>query len=87
MSELFDLGCEHFLEYYPWSPDRELNPQYDGIPDIERAVAVIHHKTPEGKDCTSAVHFDKLVDEVGIEPNCGCTAATPGASPPGFRRN
>lgn len=53
-----DLGDDHLLYYTHWSPDRTLNPQYEGIPDIPKAGAFIEHKTPQGIDCTGAIWFD-----------------------------
>lgn len=53
-----DLGHGHFLHYFAWAPDRDLNPQYDGIPDIPKCGAQIRHAAPDGVECTSAIHFD-----------------------------
>jgi hypothetical protein len=39
-----DLGHEHYLHYYGWAPDRRLNPQYEGLPDVERLGATIIHR-------------------------------------------
>ncbi|MGE5827236.1 MAG: DUF6527 family protein [Micromonosporaceae bacterium] len=38
-----DLGDGHTLRFVAWAPDRALNPQYDGIPDVERWGAIIAH--------------------------------------------
>jgi len=27
-----DLGDDHVLTFHRWTPDRELNPQFDGVP-------------------------------------------------------
>lgn len=32
-----DIGDGFAYEFFQWAPDRELNPQYIGIPDVERA--------------------------------------------------
>jgi len=38
---VMDLGHGHTLQFTSWSPDRELNPQYDGIPDIPKIGAIV----------------------------------------------
>lgn len=53
-----DLGLGHSLTYHQWAPDRELNPQYDGIPDIERVGATIYHHKPDGTPCVGGITFD-----------------------------
>lgn len=35
MSEL-DLGSGFTLRFFRWAPDRELNPQYSDLPDVEK---------------------------------------------------
>jgi hypothetical protein len=42
-SEPIDLGHGHTLRYVGWHPDRELNPQYDGTPDVEKWGAIVGH--------------------------------------------
>ena len=37
------LGHGHWLRWASWSPDRDLNPQYAGLPDIEHCTAIIRH--------------------------------------------
>jgi hypothetical protein len=61
MTDSIDLGHDHTLRYFAWSPDRELNPQYDGIPDEPRAGAIIEHKQPDGSECSGAIHFNTPV--------------------------
>jgi hypothetical protein len=56
--ELFDLGHGHVLQFTAWAPDRDLNPQYDGIPDIERYGAIVEHTRPDGQRCVGGVTFD-----------------------------
>jgi hypothetical protein len=56
-----DLGHGHTLSIFAWDPDRKLNPQYDGIPPEPRAGAIIDHKTPSGRPCSGAIHFDTPV--------------------------
>lgn len=47
-----DLGSGHSLRYIHWSPDRELNPQYEGIPDVEKYMALVRHDLqPDDKYC------------------------------------
>jgi hypothetical protein len=53
-----DLGDNHTLTFVSWSPDRELNPQYDGIPDIEKYGGNIEHRKPDGSECWGFVTFD-----------------------------
>jgi hypothetical protein len=45
-----DLGHDHWLRWASWSPDRDLNPQYADLPDVERAHAMIDH--PRASDPT-----------------------------------
>lgn len=40
-SERRDLGYGFSYTFFVWSPDRELNPQYAGIPDIDPAGVLI----------------------------------------------
>ncbi len=58
MTEPLDLGDGHTLRFSMWSPDRELNPQYEGVPDIPRVGATVYHPTPAGETCSSGVYFD-----------------------------
>jgi hypothetical protein len=53
-----DLGHDHQLWFFGWHPDRDLNPQYDGMPDVEKSGATVRHRTPTGEECRSAVTFD-----------------------------
>lgn len=54
-----DLGDGHTLRYFRWAPDRELNPQYAGIPDAPKAGAIVGHQRPDdGSYCEGAVTFD-----------------------------
>lgn len=52
--EVIDLGHGHTLRFTSWSPDRELNPQYAGIPDIPKIGAIVD----SGNGCQCAVYFD-----------------------------
>ena len=58
---MIDLGDGHTLEFTSWNPDRELNPQYVHLPDVERFGATIEHVKPDGETCMSAVTFDAPV--------------------------
>ena len=49
-----DLGHGHTLQFTSWSPDRELNPQYDGIPDIPKIGAIVD----TGNGCENSIMFD-----------------------------
>lgn len=51
MSESFDLGHGHTARFTCWAPDRHLNPQYDGIPDVERWGLIVDHPRPDGSPC------------------------------------
>ena len=53
-----DAGDDHYLRFTQWSPDRALNPQYDGIPDVEKWGATVWHLKPSGEPCMSAIDFD-----------------------------
>lgn len=57
MSDL-DLGDSHYLNFYSWNPDRELNPQWKDTPDIDKCGATIEHLTPAGKKCIGSVMFN-----------------------------
>jgi hypothetical protein len=55
-----DLGHGHTLTWAAWQPDRELNPQYEGIPDCEFAQALIKHPRPDGSgECLSGIIPDR----------------------------
>jgi hypothetical protein len=41
-------------------PDRELNPRYRNVPDLDRYGAVITHPTPDGRPCSGQLTFDSL---------------------------
>lgn len=54
-----NLGYGHTATFFSWSPDRELNPQYKDLPDIERAGAIIDHPRPDnGEPCSGGVNFE-----------------------------
>jgi hypothetical protein len=76
-NEPIDLGHGHTLRYVGWHPDRDLNPQYDGTPDVEKWGAIVGHPVgphplvPEYMAtgyCEGMVTFDEPVQRQ-IEPN------------------
>ncbi len=36
-----DLGSGFSFRYYSWAPDRDLNPQYHDVPDVEHAGIIL----------------------------------------------
>ena len=57
-----DLGDGHTLRFTCWKPDRELNPQYADLPDVERVGAIVSHiNQSTGKRCWSGINFDSEV--------------------------
>lgn len=57
--EPIDLGHGHTAIFFRWAPDRELNPQYDGLADLDPAGIEIEHPRPDnGQTCVGAVNFD-----------------------------
>ncbi len=58
MTAPLDLGHGHTLRFTSWAPDRDLNPQYADLPDVERYGAIIDHDTPQGAPCCGAIIFD-----------------------------
>jgi hypothetical protein len=58
MSNRIDIGDDHFISFVGWWPDRDLNPQYDGIPDVENWGVNVEHKKPDGSACMSFATFD-----------------------------
>jgi hypothetical protein len=63
-----DLGHGHSFTFSGWAPDRELNPQYAGVPDEERYGATIFHTDPQGQPCAGFVTFAGEVQR-RIEPD------------------
>lgn len=57
MSEVHDLGSGVTYTKFGWFPERDLNPQYEEIPDVEWAGILITF--PDG--CRGAVNFDDPV--------------------------
>jgi hypothetical protein len=42
-AERIDLGDGHSMTWAAWSPDRELNPQFADLPDVEHCTAIVRH--------------------------------------------
>lgn len=67
-----DLGHDHSYTFTVWKPDRELNPQYDGIPDADPWGAIIYHRNPRtGEPCHGGVMFDGPTQRQ-IDPDRPC---------------
>ena len=43
-----DFGSGYSGHFIGWHPDRALNPQYDGVPDVERAMLLLTCPHGEG---------------------------------------
>lgn len=41
MEDTMDFGSGYTGRFIGWHPDRELNPQYEGIPDSDRAMLLL----------------------------------------------
>jgi hypothetical protein len=66
-----DIGLEHRMRYTQWAPDRELNPQYEGIPDVPKWGLLIEHPKKPGDEacgwddhCIAAVTFESEVQHL-----------------------
>lgn len=55
-----DIGHDHRIRWVGWAPDRDLNPQYAGIPDCDRAALHIAHPRADGAPgpCMSGAVLD-----------------------------
>lgn len=67
-ADVIDLGDGHTGEWSGWHPDRELNPQHEGVPDVEKWGLVIHHTAPNGAACAGFVTLDGDVQR-HVEPH------------------
>lgn len=64
MSDVIDLGHGHYLWYNSFTPDRDINPQYKGVPDVEKIGASIEHVKPDGKTpCVGGLFFRSPIQE------------------------
>jgi hypothetical protein len=65
-----DFGSGVRACWTSWAPDRDLNPQYEGIPDVERWGMILDH--PDARDpaqrCHSGLTFAGPV-QAQLEPN------------------
>lgn len=63
-----DFGAGVTARYTCWEPDRELNPQYADVPDVERWGLLLSHDRPDGTGrCSSAITFHGPVQDQ-LEP-------------------
>lgn len=62
-----DLGDGHQLRWVAWAPDRDLNPQYAGLPDVGKFAVLVRHPLRPDDDqkfcrergyCEGAVQLD-----------------------------
>jgi hypothetical protein len=55
-----DLGAGNLLWFMGWHPDRELNPHYAHLPDVERFGFMWEHEDARkpGERCLGSGHFD-----------------------------
>lgn len=66
--DVLDLGHDHVLRFSCWRPDRELNPQYEGVPDVDGFGATITHRKPNGEGCIGSITFEGAVQN-RLEPD------------------
>lgn len=58
-ANVLDLGDGHTLRFTRWAPERDLNPQYADLPDVDRYGAIVSHPRPDGTGtCEGAITFD-----------------------------
>ena len=54
-----DLGNGHWFAFCGWHPDRELNPQYAHLADVEKYGGIHIHPRPDGNGyCEGSITFD-----------------------------
>lgn len=53
-----DIGDQHWITWIAWAPDRDLNPRYADVPDVDRWGAQVWHRRSDGKLCCGAITFD-----------------------------
>lgn len=53
-----DIGNGVRIRYLGWHPDRELNPQYVGVPDIDKYGIIVSHLHQDGSVCEGFVTFN-----------------------------
>lgn len=67
-ADRIDLGDGHTAEWEGWHPDRELNPQLEEVPDVDKWGLTIYHTSPTGRNCAGFVTLDGDVQR-RVEPN------------------
>lgn len=58
-----DIGFEHSIEYYRWSPEDNVpNRELYGepLPNVEKAGVFVYHRKPDGAECVGSIAFDTL---------------------------
>jgi len=55
MSEPIDIGHGHTIRFTSWAPDREFNPQYADLPDVDPWGLLVDHSKPDGSPCDGGV--------------------------------
>lgn len=61
MSDWIDIGEDHAIKYFEWSPDRSIQSnaeKFKDVPDIPKAGCTVRHKKPNGEECSGVVSFD-----------------------------
>ncbi len=55
-----DLGSDRVAWWTRWAPDRDINPQFADLPDVDRVGLIIQHGdvTADGRWCVGGVTFD-----------------------------
>lgn len=59
--EYTDIGHGVRIAFAGWHPDRELNPQYEHMPDVDRYGLIIEHPVAGGGECRSFATLDQPV--------------------------
>jgi hypothetical protein len=60
MTPTLDFGDGVTGTWTCWEPDRDLNPQYDGLPDVARWGLILSHPRDDAPDgqCRGGITFD-----------------------------
>lgn len=72
MANRIDLGHDHYVWFSAWSPDRELNPQYEGIESVDKFGLTVEHpsKSKPGEVCRAGITFDTpTARQLGVREN------------------
>jgi hypothetical protein len=63
--DLTEIGHGVGYIFTAWAPDRELNPQYEGIADVDRYGLIYWHAAPDGSECGGGLTFEsKTASEI-----------------------